>query len=289
MRFRGKSIRRKIVALLMVPLVSLTALWGFATVITGREAIQLLDVAYIIDKVGYPIEDVARVIQKERRQTLVVIGDPRAANATAELAKRRAETDLVVEEIAVSARDPKVIEELSPESAQRLRSIVTAFQGIGSLRRSVDQNALNPTQSMELYNRLVDPCYDFLLNLHGLDNVEVDKEGRALVGISRARELLAREDAVVASALAARNITAGDVRIVSDLAAKRALLYEFNLVTLPAEDREQFEQYWKNRRPSPCATPRNASSPAARSTSRATSPPPSGTRPPARSSTSSAR
>ncbi|MEU6210653.1 nitrate- and nitrite sensing domain-containing protein [Streptomyces sp. NPDC047023] len=246
MRFRGKSIRRKIVALLMVPLVSLTALWGFATVITGREAIQLLDVAYIIDKVGYPIEDVARVIQKERRQTLVVIGDPRAANATAELAKRRAETDLVVEEIAVSARDPKVIEELSPESAQRLRSIVTAFQGIGSLRRSVDQNALNPTQSMELYNRLVDPCYDFLLNLHGLDNVEVDKEGRALVGISRARELLAREDAVVASALAARNITAGDVRIVSDLAAKRALLYEFNLVTLPAEDREQFEQYWKN-------------------------------------------
>lgn len=76
MRFRGKSIRRKIVALLLVPLVSLTALWGFATVITGREAIQLFDVAYVIDKVGYPVEDVVRVIQKERRQTLVVLGDP---------------------------------------------------------------------------------------------------------------------------------------------------------------------------------------------------------------------
>ncbi|MGW6982760.1 nitrate- and nitrite sensing domain-containing protein [Streptomyces sp. NPDC054932] len=246
MRFRGKSIRRKIVALLLVPLVSLTALWGFATVITGREAVQLFDVAYIIDKVGYPIEDVARVIQKERRQTLVVLGDPRAATATAELTKRRAETDEAVEKISVSARDPKVIDELSPQSAQRLRSIVSAFHGIGSMRRSVDQNALDPTQALDLYNRLVDPCYDFLMNLHGLDNVEVDKEGRALVGISRARELLSREDAVVASALAARNITAGDVRRVSDFAANRTLLYEFNLVTLPAEDRESFEQYWKD-------------------------------------------
>ncbi|MCX4961516.1 nitrate- and nitrite sensing domain-containing protein [Streptomyces virginiae] len=246
MRFRGKSIRRKIVALLLVPLVSLTALWGFATVITGREAVQLFDVAYIIDKVGYPVEDVVRVIQKERRQTLVVLGDPRAATATAELTKRRAETDLAVEQISVSARDSKVIDELSPQSAQRLRSIVAAFQGIGTMRRSVDQNALDPTQALDLYNRLVDPCYDFLMNLHGLDNVEVDKEGRALVGISRARELLSREDAVIASALAARNVTAPDVRHVSDFAANRSLLYEFNLVTLPAEDRESFEQYWKN-------------------------------------------
>ncbi len=246
MRFRGKSIRRKIVALLLVPLVSLTALWGFATVITGRQAIQLFDVAYVIDKVGYPIEDVARVIQKERRQTLVVLGDPRAATATAELAKRRTETDQAVEKIGVSARDPKVVDELSPQSAQRLRSIVSAFHGIGSMRRSVDQNALDPGQALELYNRLVDPCYDFLMNLHGLDNVEVDKEGRALVGISRARELLSREDAVIASALAARNITAGDVRRVSDFAANRSLLYEFNLVTLPADDRERFERYWKD-------------------------------------------
>ncbi|MFF8270335.1 nitrate- and nitrite sensing domain-containing protein [Streptomyces sp. NPDC016562] len=246
MRFRGKSIRRKIVALLLVPLVSLTALWGFATVITGREAIQLFDVAYIIDKVGYPVEDVVRVIQKERRQTLVVLGDPRAATATADLAKRRTETDRALQEISESARDPKVLDEMSAQSVRRLRSIVAAFHGIGAMRQSVDQNALDPGQALDLYNRLVDPCYDFLMNLHGLDNVEVDKEGRALVGISRARELLSREDAVVASALAARNVTAPDVRRVSDFAANRTLLYEFNLVTLPADDRQRFEQYWKD-------------------------------------------
>ncbi|MFF3860957.1 nitrate- and nitrite sensing domain-containing protein [Streptomyces sp. NPDC002209] len=246
MRFRGKSIRRKIVALLLVPLISLTALWGFATVITGRQAVQLLDVAYVIDKVGYPVEDVVRVIQKERRQTLVVLGDPRASTATAELAKRRAATDELVDRIGRNAKDPEVADELAPAAAQRLDSILDAFHGIGALRRSVDQNTLDPSQALELYSRLVDPCYEFLMNLHALENVEMDKQGRALVGITRARETLSREDAVIAAALAARNVSAADIRHVSDFAANRTLLYEFNLAILPADDRELFEQYWSS-------------------------------------------
>ncbi|MCX4524707.1 nitrate- and nitrite sensing domain-containing protein [Streptomyces sp. NBC_01551] len=244
MRFRGKSIRRKIVALLLVPLVSLTALWGFATVITGRQALQLLDVAYVIDKVGYPIEDVVRVIQKERRQTLVVVGDPRSSVATAELAKSRAATDAAVESISASAKDPEVLDELSESTAQRLDSILDAFRGISALRRSVDQNSLDPSQALELYSRLIDPCYEFLVNLHALENVEMDKQGRALVGITRARETLSREDAVIASALVARNVGAADIRHVSDFAANRRLLYEFNLAILPSEDRDRFESYW---------------------------------------------
>lgn len=52
MRFRGKSIRRKIVALLLVPLVSLTGIWGFATVLTGREVNQLFDTTFIVQEIG---------------------------------------------------------------------------------------------------------------------------------------------------------------------------------------------------------------------------------------------
>ncbi|MFD3700982.1 nitrate- and nitrite sensing domain-containing protein [Streptomyces sp. NPDC058646] len=244
MRFRGKSIRRKIVALLLVPLVSLTALWGFATVITGRQAVQLLDVAYVIEKVGYPIEDVVRVVQKERRQSLVVLGDPRSSAATAELAKNRAATDEVVEQISANARDPEVTDELSTPNAQRLRTILAAFHGISALRHSVDQNTLDPGQALELYSRLVDPCYDFLMNLHALEDVEMDKQGRALVGITRAREAFSREDAVIASALAAHSVSATDIRNVSDFSANRRLLYEFNLAILPAADRRRFEEYW---------------------------------------------
>ncbi|MFD6763542.1 nitrate- and nitrite sensing domain-containing protein [Streptomyces roseolus] len=246
MRFRGKSIRRKIVALLLVPLVSLTGLWVFATVLTGREADQLLDVGYVVEKVGYPIEDTARVIQLERRQSLVYLADPRGSEALPQLRAARLATDRQIARIRANAQDPGVREEMRPVTTQRLNSLLTAFEEITSLRRSVEKRSIGRLQALEFYNRLVDPCYSFLVTLHALENVEMDKQGRALVGVTRARELLSREDALVLSALVADRVTAQEVRAVSDLVAGRKQYYEVNLELLPAAERQRYEQYWRS-------------------------------------------
>lgn len=103
MRFRGKSIRRKIVALLLVPLVSLTAIWGFATVLTGREAARLFQVTDVQQDIAYPAEDAIRVLQQERRQTLVYLADPRAADAVSALRRTRAATDRALAKIRRNA------------------------------------------------------------------------------------------------------------------------------------------------------------------------------------------
>ncbi|MFF9015323.1 nitrate- and nitrite sensing domain-containing protein [Streptomyces sp. NPDC014870] len=244
MRFRGKSIRRKIVALLLVPLVSLTALWGFATVLTGREADQLLDVGYIVEKVGYPIEDTARVIQKERRQSLAYLADPRASDALTSLRKQREATDRQIALVRRNAADSGVREEMRPVASQRLDSFLTALDGLDSLRRSVENRSIGRIQALDFYNRLVDPCYSFLITLHALENVEMDKQGRALVGVTRARELLSREDALVLSALRSGRVTGEEIREITDLVAQRKLLYEVNLEILPTVERERFERYW---------------------------------------------
>ncbi|MFF8837944.1 nitrate- and nitrite sensing domain-containing protein [Streptomyces sp. NPDC015130] len=244
MRFRGKSIRRKIVALLLVPLVSLTGLWAFATVLTGREADQLLDVAYIVEKVGYPLEDTARVIQLERRQSLVYLADPRGSTALASLRETRRATDRQIARIRANAADPGVREEMRPVTTQRLNSLLAALDDLDSLRRSVEKRGIGRIQALEFYNRLVDPCYSFLITLHALENVEMDKQGRALVGITRAREVLSREDALVLSALVADRVTAPELRAISNLVANREQFYEVNLELLPTSERERFEKYW---------------------------------------------
>ncbi|WP_156721412.1 sensor histidine kinase [Streptomyces apocyni] len=245
MRFRGKSIRRKIVALLLVPLVSLTAIGGVATVVTWREADQLRGVEYIVDKVGYPIEDAARVLQEERRQALVYLADPRASDALATLRRQHAATDAVLSRIKSNAEDEEVQGELAKNSKSRLASIVEAFDGIESLRHSVEDGPFTRAQALDIYTKLIAPCYDFLQTLHGLDDVEMDKQGRALVGVTRARELLSREDALLGSALVAQRIEAPELRQISDLIAQRELLYEVNLSLLPHSERERFEQFWK--------------------------------------------
>ncbi|GGT47442.1 histidine kinase [Streptomyces purpureus] len=237
--------------MLLVPLVSLTGLWGFSTVLTGREADQLLDVGYIVRKIGYPLEDTVRVIQQERHETLIYLADPRASEALTELRRHRAATDEAISRVRANAEDPDVLDEMRPMATQRLNSLLDAMDELSALRRSVENRSIGRMQALEFYNRVVDPCYGFLMSLHALESVEMDKQGRALVGLARAREMLAREDALVASALITRRITAQELRAVSDLIAQRKLFYEVNLEVLPSREREIFQQYWSSARTGP--------------------------------------
>ena len=246
MRFRGKSIRRKIVALLLVPLVSLTAIWAFATVLTGREAGDLFNVSSVVEKIGYPVEDTVRVLQQERRQTLVYLADPRASDGLAALRRSRNATDKAVGSIRENARNPDVRDAMGADTDERLTAVLDAFDGIESLRRSVEDGTVNRTQALDLYNRLVDPCYVLLANLHVVDNAELDKQYRALVNLARARELLSREDALLGSALIVGRISHSEERDISDLVAQRTLTYDVNLPLLPVAERDRYQTFWKN-------------------------------------------
>ncbi|MGV9695381.1 nitrate- and nitrite sensing domain-containing protein [Streptomyces sp. NPDC003470] len=246
MRFRGKSIRRKIVALLLVPLVSLTAIWAFATVLTGREAGRLFSVSTLVEQVGYPVEDTVRVLQQERRQTLVHLADPRASDGLSALERSRTATDEAVAEIRRNAADSDVRDALDEAGKDRLTAVLDSFDGIAPLRRSVEDGTVDRAQALGLYNRLVDPCHALLANLRVVDDVGLYKEYRALVNVSRARELLSREDALLGSALVTGRLTRSETRDVSDLVAQRTVLYESNLPLLPATERGRYERFWKN-------------------------------------------
>ncbi|MET7541037.1 nitrate- and nitrite sensing domain-containing protein [Streptomyces sp. NPDC005507] len=246
MRFRGKSIRRKIVALLLVPLVSLTAIWAFSTVITGRAATQLLSSGRVADEIGYPIADAGRTLQEERRQTLVYLADPRASDALSKLRSRRSASDEAMAQIKAKAENSGIRDDMSDDSRRRISTVVEGFDGIESLRRNVDEGTVTREQALDFYNRLIDPTYDFLLTLSSFDNSTMDRQGRAVIGVLRARELLSREDALVGSALVARRITHKELRQVSDLVAQRGILYDTSLALLPDDDRAEFERYWKS-------------------------------------------
>ncbi|MFE5894681.1 nitrate- and nitrite sensing domain-containing protein [Streptomyces sp. NPDC056462] len=246
MRFRGTSIRRKMVALLLVPLVSLTAIWGFATVLTGRGAAQLFTVSSLVEKIGYSTEDAVRVLQQERRQALVYLADRRASDALSALRTTRNATDAAVAEIRKNAKDPDVRDGLDQGDSERLTAVLDAFDGINPLRRSVEDGTVSRADGLHQYNLLVDPCYTLLASLDGVDNVAMDKQARALLNVTRARELLSREDALLSSALVVGKLSRDEIRDVSDLVAQRTLMYEVSLTDLPSSERVRYERFWKN-------------------------------------------
>ncbi len=128
----------------------------------------------------------------------------------------------------------------------RVSAVLDALDGLQSLRRSVEDGTVDRNQALGLYNHLVDPCYVLLTNLHVVDNVEMDKQYRALVNLARAREFLSREDALLGSSLVVGKLTRDETRDISDLVAQRTLMYDVNLPLLPASERGHFERFWKN-------------------------------------------
>ncbi|MFD8549514.1 nitrate- and nitrite sensing domain-containing protein [Streptomyces sp. NPDC059649] len=246
MRFRGKSVRRKIVALLLVPLVSLTTMWAVTTYVTGRSANQLLDVGNVVKNLGYPVEDVIQALQQERRQSLLYLADRRGANALSELHGRTRVTDGLVARLRADAAGRDVREDLNAGVGDRMTTLLKGLSSLRTLRTQVEDNTVTRDEAMESYDGLIDPGYDFLAALHALDNVEMDKQGRALVNVTRAREALAREDALMSAVLASGSMSRREVRELSDRVAERRVLYGTSLPLLPARDRGLYEDYWRS-------------------------------------------
>ncbi|MFC0601302.1 nitrate- and nitrite sensing domain-containing protein [Streptomyces palmae] len=243
MRFRGKSIRRKIVALLLVPLVSLTAIWAFATVITGREAMKLLDAADIVDDVGSPVEEAVQAIQQERRQALIFLADPQQSEVLPRLQGRQQKTDQVLSKLRSAAQNSDTLDKMSDDAKQQLGEIVEKADGLENLRRKVANRGVSIQDTYGYYSSVIELCYIFRSSLHSVPNADLDKQGRALVAMIRAREALSREDALFMVALTSKRMNAQSMRQLSDLIAERNLLYATSMPILPASEQKILATY----------------------------------------------
>jgi hypothetical protein len=244
MGFRGSSIRRKIVALLIVPLLSLTGIWAFTTVLTTGEANRMFTVATAVDEIGYPVEEVVEKLQEERRQTLLHLADP--AHADMALLRRYwGATDRVVNVVRENALKEDVLDAVGPTSGRQLNEVLDTFWRVETVRSAVEHGSDDRTEAYAAYNELIDQCFELLTALPAADTVELDQQARAVVNLFRVRELLAREDALLGSGLVANGgLTAKETRQFVDLVAQRSLLIAVSAPMLPEEDRARHESFW---------------------------------------------
>ncbi|UCM86708.1 nitrate- and nitrite sensing domain-containing protein [Streptomyces marincola] len=244
MRFRGKSIRRKIGALTLVPLLSLVSVWAFATAITVPEAREVTAARDAAEALAGPAEDVTLSLQRERRQTLVHVADPRRADALSRLTETQDATDAAVDRLRQRAED--VGDDLSEVAGDRLDTLLATLDGVEQLRDQVRNSTLSRPGALDGYGRLADPLHGLLAVLQPVDDTDLSRQARAVVGLAEARELLSRADALIAGALAAGQIAPDELRALGDLIAQRNLVHETYLPDLPLEDRQAHASFWES-------------------------------------------
>ena len=196
---RSRPIRLFLISVFAVPLVSLVALWAFATSITVPAAIA--DHNYNVSTTALDSSAVSIVtyeLPTERAQTYLWLLSNRTTSNAALLATRKiVDQSLPAAEIALQSEDGL----LSPASKAVLHTLLTDLQGLGSLRQSVDDGSLAPIAAFQAYSNIIDAQFQsYYTGTQSRDAVDAAGSVGALQS-AYSLEMASREVAVADGAL----------------------------------------------------------------------------------------
>ncbi|MFP3968681.1 nitrate- and nitrite sensing domain-containing protein [Actinomadura fulvescens] len=155
-------------------------------------------------------------MQAERRASLIYLTS--STHAKSGLAAQRARTDKMITAWRRTAPDApgNKIKRYVSATGKRLDTLTSA-------RAAVDNRTVDLVRAVRPFNDIIDSA--FLINYAAseLDDFELAADVRALIGLTRAREMLAREDALLAGVLAKDRLGAGDLtQVVQAVALRRS-------------------------------------------------------------------
>ncbi|MFF4103085.1 nitrate- and nitrite sensing domain-containing protein [Streptomyces sp. NPDC001903] len=196
---RPASVRAKIVSLLMVPVVSLLALWGFATVSTAQDIARLTRAQRVDEQIRTPVAAAVTELQAERRAAVRYLADP-GSDQGAALEQQTRRTDAAVRRLRLGDRHTVAESgEHRSDVVVRVGAFVAAAEGLGATRKEVTDRRATQDAAYETYTRVVDSALAVDGSLTGGVEAELGPDARVLLEFARAGELLAREDALIAA------------------------------------------------------------------------------------------
>ncbi|MER7462302.1 nitrate- and nitrite sensing domain-containing protein [Streptomyces sp. NPDC097981] len=199
LRLRPATVRAKIVSLLMVPVVSLLALWGFATVSTTQDIARLTRVQRVDEQIRTPVAAAVTELQAERRAAVRHLADP-ASDQGAALEQQSRRTGAAVGRLRLGDRHTVAESGDYPSDVVvRVGAFVAAADQLGATRKDVADRRATPDAAYEAYTRVVDEALAVDGSLSGGEKAELGPDARVLLEFARAAELLAREDALIAA------------------------------------------------------------------------------------------
>ncbi|NKQ25232.1 sensor histidine kinase [Streptomyces galbus] len=210
---RPRTVRARIVCLLMVPVVSLLALWGYATVTTAQDVARLRQLQRVDSGVRAPLADAVAALQAEREAAVRRAAPPRAGQ-DAGLGSLTRDTDRAV--AALRLGDDGTVadaQELPSGVAQRLEAFVSAAEDLRPLRTAVLDGRADWRTVYDRYSATVARAFAVGGALSGIQDAELGSDARVLLEFSRAGEALAQEDAVLAGARPAGRLDGERLRL----------------------------------------------------------------------------
>ncbi|WP_406500565.1 nitrate- and nitrite sensing domain-containing protein [Streptomyces sp. NBC_01590] len=239
---RPRTVRAKIISLLMVPVVSLLALWGFATVTTARDVARLRQLERVDDEVRAPISTAVAALQSERREAMLQSAAPSSTQA-AVLERQAGRTDKALTALRLdSGHTIADTVNVPSEVAHRLDGFLALTRSLRADEGAEEQAGGNAGAVYDRYTEAVSAALGVSGALTTVQDDTGGSDARVLFELAHADEMLAREDALLATAARIGTLKGGQLRLFTGAVETRRNLDESAGTDLPAAERAAWQR-----------------------------------------------
>lgn len=235
-RLQPRTVRARIVCLLMVPVVSLLALWAYATVTTAQDISRLRQVQRVDARVRVPVSAAVAALQAERLAAVRRATDPSSVPG-ADFRELTARTDRAVGKLRLGDHHTVAdSEELPAGVARRLEAFVTGAERLGPLRAAVLDHGADWEDAYRRYTAAISTAFHVGGALSGVQDTDPGADARVLVEFARAGEALAQEDVLLAGARPADGLAGVRLRLFTGAVDTRRALTGAAVADLRGEE-----------------------------------------------------
>ncbi|MFI9151412.1 nitrate- and nitrite sensing domain-containing protein [Streptomyces sp. NPDC053367] len=239
---RPRTVRARIVCLLMVPVVSLLALWAYATVTTAQDVSRLRQLQRVDAEVRAPVAAAVAALQAERAAAVRRATDPSAGRGD-DLDRLTRATDRAVARLRLGEHNTVAdSQELPHGVAQRLEAFVTGAEQLRGLRAQLEDGRADWRRTYERYTRTIADAFAVDGALSGIQDAELGSDTRVLLEFSRAGEALAREDVLLTGGRPAKGLTGERLRLFTGAVFTRRALTESAVPDLGGPERAAWRE-----------------------------------------------
>ncbi|MEU7056652.1 nitrate- and nitrite sensing domain-containing protein [Streptomyces sp. NPDC046197] len=239
---RPTTVRARIVALALAPVIALMTLWSFAMVSVTGDLRALIRLQGVYEDFGTPVDTAIGQIQIERRLAAAYLGGGPHAAAAVDLLQQQRRTDRAVSAMrdAVQGGDRS---RLTVRQRQVVDAAVSATDRLEGLRERVLARRISWDRAVTEYSALVEPGFDVQSSLTALQAGQLAREAQVVVELVRVREFVSREDALVAGARAAGTLTGPQYEMLTATIEDRRIFEQTYVPALPSDSRALFREF----------------------------------------------
>jgi signal transduction histidine kinase len=194
---RLRSIRSRVLVLIMLPLLSLIGLYTFATSITAGDAITLARALSIRNTVDDPTGLYTAQLEAERLLATTYLAAPTAQNR-ATLVAQEAKTSQYLSGVRAAARSASTAKNASPQLKAALAAELADSAGLPALRQRAGSLTITISQAQSAYTAIVAVGFNTIMQtVLEMPNAHLETQALAVMRITRGMEFLLQEQALL--------------------------------------------------------------------------------------------